>query len=89
MLSLIISFLISLLILDKFKLSNNTLIRKLQLLVFMIISVLVVGYISMYITGPFYCDRDDGSSSLDEGISSMESSRIKNIDTEKVFVWIL
>lgn len=71
MLSLIISFLISLFILDNFKLYNNTVIRKLQLLLFMIISVLVVVFILMYISGPIYCDSDDGSSSLgdDDNIS--------------------
>ena len=47
--SFMISFLISVFIQNKFKLSNHSLIRKLQLVLFMIISLVLIGYIYMYI----------------------------------------
>lgn len=56
--------------------NNNRVIRKLHVLLFMIISVLVVVSIYIYISGVIYCASDDGSLDADDNIS------VANTDTD-------
>lgn len=74
-----ISFLVSLFILDNFKLSNNTIIRKLQLLLFITISALFLGIIYIYIQSPIYSDSFDADSNIGDMVSA---------NTENMGLWI-